>query len=171
MAETILNVSYIKEADLLEVSWNPKIGYLDGTEHDGVLVNVDMEGNLQGVQIHGVTRLEDGVLKIRVPSPEEAKDPERNHPGRKGTPARGVDIVKRILKIWYIKEIDTLDVAWSDNTAYYTGTDNDCVLADVDMQGNFLGFEIEGVTQLGYDLLKVRIPSPEEAKEPQKNRP
>jgi hypothetical protein len=54
---------------------------------------------------------------------------------------------------------------------YYTGTDNDCVLADVDMQGNFLGFEIEGVTQLGYDLLKVRIPSPEEAKEPQKNRP
>jgi hypothetical protein len=77
MAEIVLNISYIKEADLLEVSWNPTIGYMDGTDHDRVLANVDMEGNLQGFQVHGVTRLEDGVLKIRVPSPEMAKEPER----------------------------------------------------------------------------------------------
>jgi hypothetical protein len=74
MAEIVLNISYIKEADLLEISWNPKTGYLDGTEHDRVLVNLDMEGNLQGVQVHGVTRLGDDLLTIRVPPQEEAKE-------------------------------------------------------------------------------------------------
>jgi hypothetical protein len=80
MAEIVLNISYIKEADFLEVSWNPKIGYMDDTDHDRVLANVDMEGNLQGFQVHGVTKLEDGVLKIRVPSPETDAEPERSRP-------------------------------------------------------------------------------------------
>jgi hypothetical protein len=80
MAEIVLNISYIKEADLLEIFWNPKIGYLGVTEHDGILVNLDMEGNLQGVKIEGVTKLEYDVLKIRVPSPEKAEKPQKSQP-------------------------------------------------------------------------------------------
>ena len=171
MAEIVLNISYVKEADFLEISWNPKTGYMDGTEHDRVLVNLDMEGNLQGFQIHGVTKLEDGVLKIPVPSPEKAEELERSQPEEQRASSQGVDTAERILKIWYIKEIDTLSVGWSDKAACYTGTDNDWVLAEVDMEGNFLGFEIEGVTQLGDDLLKVRIPSPEEVTQHPENRP
>jgi hypothetical protein len=40
-----LKVSYIKEANLLGVYWEHNIGHLASTEHDRVLVNVDMEGN------------------------------------------------------------------------------------------------------------------------------
>lgn len=73
MAERILKIWYIKEADMLEVAWDDKVGYFTGTDDDRVLAEVDLEGNLQGVQIEGVTRLEDGVLKIRVPTLEKAK--------------------------------------------------------------------------------------------------
>jgi hypothetical protein len=74
MAERILKIWYDKDMDLLEVSWGHKIGYLAGTEHDWILANVDMEGNLQGFQIEGVTQLEGGVLKIRVPPPENTEE-------------------------------------------------------------------------------------------------
>ena len=58
---------------MLEVAWDDKVSYFTGTDDDRVLAEVDMEGNLQGVQIEGVTKLEDAVLKIRVPAPENAK--------------------------------------------------------------------------------------------------
>jgi hypothetical protein len=73
MAERVLKIWYIKEADLLEVFWGDKSNYPTGTEHDRVLADVDTEGNLQGVQIQGVTRLGDNFLKIPVPSPDNLK--------------------------------------------------------------------------------------------------
>jgi hypothetical protein len=54
-----------------------------------------------------------------------------------------------------------LEVLWGEKGGYYTGTDNELVLADVDMEGNFQGFQIEGVTQVRDGALNVRIPSPE----------
>jgi hypothetical protein len=46
---------------------------LAGTEHDRILANVDVEGNLQGFQIHGVTRLGDDLVKITIPAPVKVK--------------------------------------------------------------------------------------------------
>jgi hypothetical protein len=83
MAERVLKIWYIKEADLLEVFWGDKSNYLAGTEHDRVLADVDTEGNLQGVQIQGVTRLGDNFLKIPVPSPDNLKKavkPQKSRP-------------------------------------------------------------------------------------------
>jgi hypothetical protein len=79
MAERILKIWYIKEADILEVFWGDQGFPLAGTEHDRVLAQVDMEGNLQGFQVHGVTKLGDDLLKIRVPAPDnlEKASPER----------------------------------------------------------------------------------------------
>jgi hypothetical protein len=41
-----------------------------------------MDGNLQGFQIEGVTKLKDGVLQLRIPSLEEtegkAEKPEKS---------------------------------------------------------------------------------------------
>lgn len=82
MAERILKIWYDKDMDLLEVSWDHQVGYLAGTEHDWILANVDMEGNLQGFQIEGVTQLEDGVLKIPVPSPDNLKKAEKPQKNR-----------------------------------------------------------------------------------------
>jgi hypothetical protein len=73
-------------------------------------------------------------------------------------------MAERVLKIWYDKDLDLLEVLWGERGGYYTGTDNELVLADVDMEGNLQGFQIEGVTQIGDGTLKVRIPSPEAVK-------
>jgi hypothetical protein len=73
MAERTIKISYIKEADLLEISWDHQNGYMTGTEHDRILANVDAEGNLQGFQIHGVTRLGDDLVKITIPAPVKVK--------------------------------------------------------------------------------------------------
>jgi hypothetical protein len=82
MAERILKIWYIKEADILEVFWGDQGSPLLGTEHDRVLVEVDLEGNLQGFQVHGVTRLEDGMLKIPIPSPDNLKKAGRPQKSR-----------------------------------------------------------------------------------------
>jgi hypothetical protein len=83
MADRVLKIWYIKEADILEVFWGDKSNYLAGTEHDRVLADVDTEGNLQGFQIQGVTRLGDDFLKIPVPSPDNLKkteSPQKSRP-------------------------------------------------------------------------------------------
>jgi hypothetical protein len=76
-----------------------------------------------------------------------------------------------ILKVWYDKDLDLLQVSWSDKPSYYAATENEWVMADVDMEGNFHGFEIEGVTQLEGGMVKVRIPSPFKNEEPERSRP
>lgn len=84
MADRILKIWYIKEADMLEVFWGDKSSPLTGTEDDRVLADLNMEGNLQGFQIEGVTKLKDGVLKVRIPSLEEAEEkvekPQKSRP-------------------------------------------------------------------------------------------
>jgi hypothetical protein len=74
MAQRIIKIWYIKEADLLEVAWDDKVSYFIETDHDRIFAEVDLESNVEGVQITGVTRIEDGVLKIQVPRPEEAEE-------------------------------------------------------------------------------------------------
>jgi hypothetical protein len=81
---------------------------------------------------------------------------------------------ERVLKIWYDKDLDLLEVFWGEESNYYEATDNEWVLADVDTQGNLQGFQIEGVTQLGDDLLEIPVPAPdnlEKAEKPQKAGP
>ena len=73
MSERVLKIWYIKEADMLEVFWGDKGSPMEGTDDDRVLVELDAAGNLQGFQIEGVTKLEDAVLKIRVPAPGKVK--------------------------------------------------------------------------------------------------
>lgn len=78
---------------------------------------------------------------------------------------------ERVLKIWYDKDLDLLEVFWGEKSNYYEATDNEWVLADVDTEGNLQGFQIEGVTQLGDDLLEIPVPAPDNLEKPPKSRP
>jgi hypothetical protein len=84
-------------------------------------------------------------------------------------------MAKIVLRIWYDKDLDLLQVFWDDKPSYYEATNIDWVLADINAEGNLKGFQIEGVTQLEDGLLEVQIPSPEDtpgkAEKPQKSRP
>ncbi len=73
MAERIVKLWYDKEGDMLEVFWDTKDGYFTATEDDRVLANIDLEGNVQGFQIEGVTQVKGGLLEVRIPSPVKVK--------------------------------------------------------------------------------------------------
>ncbi len=83
-------------------------------------------------------------------------------------------MAERVLKIWYDKDTDILEVFWGEESNYYESTDHDWILADVDTQGNLQGFQVQGVTQLGDNLLEIPVPAPdnlEKAEKPQKAGP
>jgi hypothetical protein len=77
MAERMVKLWYDKEGDILEVFWDNKDGYFTATDHDWVIANVDMEGNVQGFQIEGATKVKDGLLEVRIPSPIKSKEPKK----------------------------------------------------------------------------------------------
>jgi hypothetical protein len=73
MAERVVKLWYDQEGDMLEVFWDTRDGYFTPTEDPRVLANVDLEGNVQGFQIEGATRLKGGPLEVRIPSPVKVK--------------------------------------------------------------------------------------------------
>ncbi len=64
MAQKPVKVWYDSEGDYLEVIFEQKEGYLRETDHDQVMEKVDMEGNVLGFSILGVTNLKDRPLDI-----------------------------------------------------------------------------------------------------------
>lgn len=73
MAERVVKLWYDKDGDMLEVFWDAKDGYFTATEDDRVLANVDLEGNVQGFQIEGLSQVKGGLLEVRIPSPVKAR--------------------------------------------------------------------------------------------------
>jgi hypothetical protein len=68
-----ISVWFDKEADLLEVSFEDKIGYFKETEDDRVMVRVDMEDRIIGFHISGVSTIKDylNISLQPVDGPEE----------------------------------------------------------------------------------------------------
>lgn len=61
------------------------------------------------------------------------------------------------INIWYDAAGDYLDVSWGDANGYYTATADDRALALVDLQGNILGFKIDGVSAVKEKPLIVAL--------------
>jgi uncharacterized protein YuzE len=57
MAAEQVNLWYDAEGDFLEVIWEVKPGYFTETGDDRVMVKVDMEGNVLGFHILGVSTI------------------------------------------------------------------------------------------------------------------
>jgi Protein of unknown function (DUF2283) len=54
----------------------------------------------------------------------------------------------RPVKVWYDWEGDFLEVNFSDDTGYMVETENDAVMARLDIAGNVIGFSIMCVNRL-----------------------
>jgi hypothetical protein len=61
------------------------------------------------------------------------------------------------VNVWYDEAGDYLDVSWGKGNAYYTATGHDRVMALVDMEGNVLGFKIDGVSAVKGRPLNVDL--------------
>lgn len=58
-----------------------------------------------------------------------------------------------VIKVWYDKEGDYLEVLFERKTGYFKETENDAVMEKVDNEGNVIGFSI-----LKVSTLKEQIP-------------
>ena len=61
--------------------------------------------------------------------------------------------------LWYDEEGDFLEVMWDTKPGYFTPTEDDRVMANVDMEGNAQGFHILGVSTIKGKPFEVALAS------------
>ena len=61
------------------------------------------------------------------------------------------------VNLWYDAAGDYLDVSWGTGNGYYTATADARALALVDLQGQVLGFKIDGVSAVKGKPLRVDL--------------
>ena len=66
---------------------------------------------------------------------------------------------KKIIKIWYDKEGDYLEVLFEQRKGYFRETENDAVMEKVDEEGNVIGFSILKVSALKGKPLSIELKS------------
>ena len=71
-----VNVWYDEEGDYLDVTWDRNPGYFTGSADDRVMVNVDMEGNIQGFHILGLSTIKGAPLDVDLTPAEPRNTPE-----------------------------------------------------------------------------------------------
>jgi len=68
-------------------------------------------------------------------------------------------VEKKIIKIWYDKEGDYLEVLFERKRGYFRETENDAVMEKVDEEGNIIGFSILKVSALKEKPLSIELKS------------
>lgn len=66
-------------------------------------------------------------------------------------------MAKKIVKIWYDKEGDFLEVIFEKKLGFFRETKNDQVMEKVDQKGNILGFSVMKVSKLDRKPLEVAL--------------
>ena len=66
-------------------------------------------------------------------------------------------MAKKILRVWYDREGDFLEVIFDQKVGYFRETENDQVMEKVDPKGNILGFSVMKISKLGRKPLEVSL--------------
>ena len=66
---------------------------------------------------------------------------------------------KKIIRIWYDKEGDYLEVLFERKKGYFRETKNDAVMEKVDEEGNIIGFSILKVSKMTERPLSIELKS------------
>jgi len=66
-------------------------------------------------------------------------------------------MAKKIVKLWYDKEGDYLEVIFDRKAGYFRETKSDQVMEKVDKDGNVLGFSILKVSKIRRKPLEVAL--------------
>ena len=66
-------------------------------------------------------------------------------------------MAKKIVKLWFDKQGDFLEVTFEKKSGFFRQTKNDAVMEKVDDKGNILGFSIMNVSKLTQKPLQVPL--------------
>jgi hypothetical protein len=64
---------------------------------------------------------------------------------------------KKIVRLWYDRRGDYLEVTFQKKAGFFRQTKNDAVMEKVDSKGNILGFSILNVSKLTRKPLQVSL--------------
>ena len=66
-------------------------------------------------------------------------------------------MAKKIIKLWYDKKGDYLEVIFDKKIGFFRQTKNDSVMEKIDDKGNVLGFSILNVSKLAQKPIQVSL--------------
>ena len=66
-------------------------------------------------------------------------------------------MAKKIVKLWYDKQGDYLEVIFDKKLGFFHQTKNDAVMEKIDDKGNILGFSVMNVSKLTQKPLQVSL--------------
>ena len=66
-------------------------------------------------------------------------------------------MAKKVVKLWYDKQGDYLEVSFEKKAGFFRQTKNDAVMEKVDDEGNILGFSIMNVSKVAQKPLQVSL--------------
>ena len=66
-------------------------------------------------------------------------------------------MAKKIVKLWFDKQGDYLEVTFEKRLGFFRQTKNDAVMEKVDDKGNILGFSVMNVSKLNQKPLQLSL--------------
>ncbi|MBF0490236.1 MAG: DUF2283 domain-containing protein [Candidatus Omnitrophica bacterium] len=66
-------------------------------------------------------------------------------------------MAKKIVKLWYDKEGDYLEVIFDKKIGFFRQTKNDSVMEKIDDKGRILGFSVMNISKLAKKPLEVAL--------------
>lgn len=66
-------------------------------------------------------------------------------------------MAKKIIKLWFDKQGDYLEVTFEKKAGFFRQTKNDAVMEKVDDKGHILGFSVMNVSKLSRKPLQVSL--------------
>ena len=66
-------------------------------------------------------------------------------------------MAKKIVKLWFDKQGDYLEVIFDKKVGFFRQTKNDAVMEKIDGKGNILGFSVMNVSKLAQKPLQVSL--------------
>ena len=66
-------------------------------------------------------------------------------------------MAKKIVKLWYDKQGDYLEVIFDKKIGFFRQTKNDSVMEKIDNKGNILGFSVMNISKLAKKPLQVSL--------------
>ncbi len=66
-------------------------------------------------------------------------------------------MAKKIVKLWFDKQGDYLEVTFDKKVGFFRQTKNDAVMEKIDEKGNILGFSVLNVSKLAAKPFEVSL--------------
>jgi uncharacterized protein YuzE len=66
-------------------------------------------------------------------------------------------MAKKVVKLWYDKQGDFLEVIFDKKAGFFRQTKNDAVMEKIDDKGNILGFSVMNISKLTKKPLQVSL--------------